>query len=87
MAAEQYKSYKDYEPRLLKCSYGTLLGSLIVVALLVLPARAGAAAETYSANDRTVGAGNMLGADNMSWGLNHTVGSSCSGHTSVRHAQ
>ena len=77
MAAEQYKSYKDYEPRLLKCSYGTLLGSLIVVALLVLPGRAGAAAETYSANDGTVGAGNM------SWGLNHTLGNACSEHASV----
>ncbi len=81
MAAETHKSYKDYEPRLLKCGYGTLVWSLIVVALLVLPGRAGAAAETYSANYGTLGAGNM------SWGLNHTVGNSCSGHTSVRHAQ
>ena len=33
----------DYQPRLLKYGFGTLLGSLAVVALLVLPGRAGAA--------------------------------------------
>ena len=37
----------DYQPRLLKCSFSTLLGSLVVVALLLLPGRAGAAIFNY----------------------------------------
>ncbi len=36
----------DYQPKLLKYGFSTLLGSLIVVALLVIPGRAGAA--TYN---------------------------------------
>lgn len=32
----------DYQPKLLKCGFATLLGSLVVVALLALPGRAGA---------------------------------------------
>ena len=37
----------DYQPKLLKCGFGTLLGSLIVVALLALPGRAGANTFAY----------------------------------------
>ena len=40
----------DYQPRLLKYGFSTLLGSLIVVALLVLPGRAGAADSSLTFN-------------------------------------
>ncbi len=40
----------DYQPKLLKWSYSTLLGAAIVVALLVLPGRAGAVDITQTAN-------------------------------------
>ena len=45
--SSNYRSYKDYEPTLLRSGFGTLLGSLIVVALLVLPGRAGANTFAY----------------------------------------
>ena len=48
--SSNYRSYKDYEPTLLRSGFGTLLGSLIVVALLVLPGRAGAVDITQTAN-------------------------------------
>ena len=38
----------DYQTKLLKCGFSTLLGSLIVVALLVLPGRAGATTSSMS---------------------------------------
>ena len=51
----------DYRPKLLKCGFGTLLGSLIVVALLALPGRVNGA-------ESTSGSGLQAVSATLNWG-------------------
>jgi len=60
----------DYQPKLLKYGFSTLLGSLIVVALLVLPGRVGAATivqtVTYPSVGPIIAAGTLGVSDSFS---------------------
>ena len=60
----------DYQPKLLRYGFSTLLGSLIVVALLVLPGRAGAATivqtVTYPSVGPIIAAGTLGVSDSFS---------------------
>src|SRR3989304_3847731 len=60
----------DYQPKLLRCGFSTLLGALVVVALWVLPGRAGAATivqtVTYPSVGPIIAAGTLGVSDSFS---------------------